>query len=207
MVRLITILVLMVCSTLIAQTQYDQGMQKAFGLWKEGRNSEAAALFERISSAEKDNWLPSYYVALINTIQAFEAQDKKQISALLEKAQAAQDNADMISPNNPELMVTQALIHTAWIVYDPMANGMTMSGKANALYNKALAIAPDNPRVVLNKAEFDMGSAAYFGKDTKPMCAQVERAISLFATFKPESAYHPKWGLERAQEVLKQCKQ
>lgn len=103
-------------------------------------------------------------------------------------------------------MVTQALIHTAWIAYDPMNNGMKLSGKVNEIYNKALAIAPDNPRVVLNKAEFDMGSAAYFGNDIKPMCEQVERAVSLFATFKPETAYHPKWGLDRAQEVLARCK-
>lgn len=206
MVRLITILVMMICGTITAQTQYDQGMQKAFGLWKEGRNSEAAAMFERIAAAEKDNWLPSYYVALINTIEAFSTRDKDKLSALLDKAQAAQDNAEAISPNNPELMVTQALIHTAWIAYDPMNNGMKLSVKVNELYNKALAIAPNNPRVVLNKAEFDMGSAAYFGNDIKPMCEQVERAVSLFATFKPESAYHPKWGLDRALEVLAKCK-
>lgn len=206
MVRLITILVMMVCNSLTAQTQYDSGMQKAFGLWKEGKNSEASAMFERIASVEKDNWLPNYYVALINTIEAFSTRDKSKLSSLLEKAQMAQDNAAAISPDNPELMVTQALIHTAWIAYDPMTNGMKLSGKVNELYNKALAIAPDNPRVVLNKAEFDMGSAAYFGNDIKPMCEQVERAVSLFATFKPESAYHPKWGLDRAQEVLSKCK-
>lgn len=205
MVRLITLLVLMVCSTLTAQTQYDNGMQKAFGLWKESKDSEAAAMFERIASAEKGNWLPNYYVAFINTLQAFETQDKEKISSLLAKAQEAQDDAVALSPNNPELNVTQAMIYTAWIVYDPMANGMKYSGKANEEYAKALAIAPNNPRVILSKAEFDMGSAAYFGNDIKPMCAQVQRAIELFATFKPESAYHPKWGLERAQEVIKQC--
>ena len=205
MVRLITLLVFMVCSTLTAQTQYDNGMQKAFGLWKEDKDSEAAAMFERIASAEKGNWLPNYYVALINTLQAFETQEKEKISSLLAKAQEAQDDAVALSPNNPELNVTQAMIYTAWIVYDPMTNGMKYSGKANEEYAKALAIAPNNPRVILSKAEFDMGSAAYFGNDTKPMCAQVQRAIELFATFKPESAYHPKWGLERAQEVIKQC--
>jgi tetratricopeptide (TPR) repeat protein len=205
MVRLITLLVFMVCSTLTAQTQYDNGMQKAFGLWKEGKDSEAAAMFERIASAEKGNWLPNYYVALINTLQAFETQEKEKISSLLAKAQEAQDDAVALSPNNPELNVTQAMIYTAWIVYDPMTNGMKYSGKANEEYAKALAIAPNNPRVILSKAEFDMGSAAYFGNDIKPMCAQVQRAIELFATFKPESAYHPKWGLERAQEVIKQC--
>ena len=48
--------------------------------------------------------------------------------------------------------------------------------------------------------------AQYFGQDTQPMCAQIEKAIELFATFKPESALHPSWGLDRAQEEVKACK-
>ncbi|KFC60715.1 hypothetical protein [Flavobacterium gilvum] len=33
------------------------------------------------------------------------------------------------------------------------------------------------------------------GVDTKPLRAQVDKAIELFATFKPESAFSPKWDL------------
>ena len=206
MIRVITMLVLFMCGTMTAQSQYETGMQKAFGLWEADKPEEASAMFERIASAEKNNWLPSYYVALINTTEAFKTQDKEKISALLDKATGALDQAMILSPDNAELLVMEALIQTAWIVYDPMTNGMKLSGKINQLYAKAMVLAPDNPRVVLNKAEFDMGSAAYFGKDTAPMCKEIERALSLFATFKPESPYHPKWGLERAQEVSQQCK-
>ena len=42
--------------------------------------------------------------------------------------------------------------------------------------------------------------------DTKPMCAQIEKAIGLFATFKSEIAFSPKWGLDRALEAQKNCK-
>jgi hypothetical protein len=38
------------------------------------------------------------------------------------------------------------------------------------------------------------------------MCAQIEKAIGLFATFKPETAFSPKWGLERAVQAQKNCK-
>jgi hypothetical protein len=205
MIRVITMFILFVCSTLTAQSQYETGMQKAFALWGEGKQAEASAMFERIAGAEKNNWLPSYYVALVNTTEAFSIQDKEKISALLTKAQDALDKAMIISPDNAELLVMEAMIQTAWIVYDPAANGMKLSGKVKALYAKALIIAPDNPRVVFSKAEFDMGMATYFGSDTKPMCAEIERAIGLFATFKPESAFHPKWGLDRAEDAMKQC--
>jgi len=206
MIRVITMLVLFVCGSITAQSQYETGMQKAFALWGENKPAEASAMFERIASAEKDNWLPPYYVALVNTTEAFKTQDKDKISALLDKAQQALDQAMMLSQDNAELLVMEALIQTAWIVYDPMTNGMKLSGKINQIYAKALALAPDNPRVVMSKAEFDMGGAAYFGNDIAPMCKQMEHAVSLFATFKPESPFHPKWGLERAQEAVQQCK-
>lgn len=206
MIRLITLFVLMIGSTVIAQSKYETGMQKAFALWSENKPAEASAMFERIAAIEKDNWLPNYYVSFINTIEAFKTKDKEKISALLLKAQLAQDAATALSPDNPELMVSQCLIYTAWIVFDPMTNGMKYSAKANDLYDKAYTLAPNNPRVVFSKAEFEIGGAAYFGQDTAPMCKEVERSIGLFATFKPESEFHPKWGLDRAQEKLKECK-
>jgi len=205
MIRFITLFVLFVCGLVSAQSQYETGMQKAFALWGEGKATEASAMFERIAAAEKDNWLPSYYVALVNTTEAFQTQDKEKLKALLTKAQAAQDIADGLSPDNAELLVMQAMIYTAWIVYDPMNNGMKLSAKVNEIYAKALKLAPDNPRAVFGKAEFAMGSAKYFGGDTKPMCDEVARAVTLFANFKPETPFHPNWGKDRAEETLKEC--
>lgn len=205
MKKIIIALTLLISTITFSQTQYEQGMKKALGLWGEGKPTEAAALFERIALVEKDNWLPNYYVALINTTEAFVPANRDKVSTLLEKAQQAENDANTISPNNPELMVMQALIYTAWIVYDPQSNGMKYSGKTMEQYYKALALAPNNPRVVFSKAEFEIGGAKFFGKDTKPMCAQVAKSIELFATFKPESPFHPNWGLDRAQEVLQNC--
>ena len=206
MTKIITVLTFFVCNLLAAQTQYEQGMGKAMQLWGEGKNTEAVATFERIASVEKTNWLPNYYVSFISTLEAFGTKDKDKISALLAKSQEALDEATMISPNNPELMVLQSLIYTAWIVFDPMTNGMKYSSQAMEQYYKALAIAPNNPRVVFSKAEFEIGGAQYWGTDTKPMCESIAKSIELFANFKPETPFSPKWGLDRAQEALKNCK-
>ena len=206
MTKIIIIIVLFVTSQLFSQGQYEQGMGKAFALWGEGKNTESSDLFERIASAEKENWLPNYYVALVNTTIAFKTKDKDQIDALLTKAQIALDVELNKDSNNAELLVMQAMIHTAWITFDPMTNGMKLSGKVMELYGKAEAIAPNNPRVVFSKAEFEMGSAQFFGTDTKSICAQIEKSIELFATFKPQNVFSPKWGAERAKEVAKACK-
>ena len=206
MTKIITAITLFVCSLLTAQSQYETGMQKAFGLWKEGKNTEASALFERIAAAEKTNWLPDYYVALVNTTAAFQTTDKTQLNLLLNKAQTALDIEMIKDQNNAELYVVQAMIYTAWIVSDPMTNGMKYSAKVMEQYEKAQGLAPNNPRVVFGKADFQMGGAKWTGIDTKPLCAEVDKAIELFATFKPESPFAPSWGLERALETQKNCK-
>ena len=206
MTKIIIAIVFFITSLVSAQGQFEQGMGKAFQLWGEGKNTEASAMFERIAAAEKTSWLPNYYVALVNTTTAFGIKDKEQISLLLDKAQNALDVELIKTPNNAELLVMQALIHTAWIVYDPMTNGQKLSGTVMELYAKAEALAPENPRAVFGKAEFEIGGAKFWGKDTKPMCAQIEKAIGLFATFKPETPFSPKWGLERAEAALKNCK-
>ena len=207
MLKLTTTLALLICTfALTAQSKFDQGMSKAFELWGAQKTDEASAMFERIAAAEKDNWLPNYYVALLNTTKAFDPTAKAQVPALLAKAQAALDVEMVKNDSNAELLVLQALIHTAWIVYDPMTNGMALSGKVMELYTKAQVLAPENPRVVAGKAEFEIGGAKYFGTDIKPMCAQLDRAVELFAKFKPETPFHPHWGLDRALEMQKECK-
>ncbi|SNR33876.1 hypothetical protein [Flavobacterium sp. ov086] len=206
MKKIITLLALLVVVISSAQTQFEQGMGKAFGLWKEGKNTEASAMFERIASAEKTSYLPNYYVALVNTTAAFKTQDKTQIDLLLTKAQDALDVEFIKDQNNAELYAMQALIYTAWVVADPMTNSMKYSAKVMEAYAKGKAIDPNNPRIVFGEADYQLGGAKWTGVDTKPLCAQVDKAIELFATFKPETPFSPKWGLERALESQKNCK-
>lgn len=206
MKKTITTIALFFVLVISAQGQFEQGMGKAFQLWGEGKNTEASAMFERIAAAEKTSWLPNYYVAFVNTTTAFRTKDAAQISLLLNKAQNALDVELIKTPNNAELLVMQAMIHTAWITFDPMTNGQKLSATVMGLYGKAQAIAPENPRVIFGKAEFEIGAAQFWGTDTKPLCAQIEKAIGLFATFKPETPFSPKWGLDRAQAAFKNCK-
>ncbi|MCK5401985.1 MAG: hypothetical protein KAJ28_10160 [Flavobacteriaceae bacterium] len=205
MQKLAIILALLVSGVITSQTNYEKGMQKAFELW--GSNPvEASNLFERIAKAEPNNWLPSYYAAQINIVSSFGEKDKEKLTAKLAKAQGLINDATTVSKNNSEILVMEALLNTAWVAYDGAAYGMTLSPKVAALYAQAEQISPNNPRVVLNKAEWNMGSARFFGQDTAPFCKDVERALDLFANFKPETAFHPKWGKERAEQILESCK-
>ena len=206
MTKLITALALFICTVLNAQTKYDENMSKSLGLWEEGKAAEASALMERIAAVEKTNWLPNYYVALINATEGFNPANKNKVSSLLDKAQTALDQASLLSPNNPELMVVQGYIYTVMIVQDPMTNGMKYSPKVMEIYTKAKMIAPENPRVVYSKADFEINGAAWTGADVKKLCLEVERSIALFETFKSDVAFYPNWGIERAKETLASCK-
>ncbi len=201
----LTIFAIFFTSFFFAQDQYTNGMKKAFELWSANKPLEAANMFERISAVAVDDWLPYYYVAQINTIVSFGEKDEQKLTQQLEKAQEFVDLAKAISPNNAEILVQQAMIYTAWIVFDGATYGMTLSGKAAMCYEKAMAIAPNNPRVVFSKAEWEIGSARYFGKDIAPYCEQVAHSLELFANFKPASAFHPNWGKDRAEMLLENC--
>lgn len=207
MKHFIIIATFLVSVSMPAQTNFEKGMQKAFGLWGSNQPTEAANLFERIAKAEPDNWLPLYYAAQINIVTSFGEKDEEKLSAKLKKAQNLINDATAISKDNPEILVLQALLHTAWVAYDGATYGMKLSGKVVELYTKAAQIAPNNPRVVFSKAEWDMGGARYFGQDTTPFCKDVERSIELFANFKPETPFHPNWGKQRAEQVLESCKE
>ena len=206
MEKFIIILFLAISNLMQSQGNYEQEMDKALQLWEENNYLEASAIFERIASEEKDNWLPNYYLALVNTSSAFQTKDPKEMEELLKKAQTALNIELLKQPENPELLVVQALIHTARIAADPMTNGPVISEKVIQLYKEAEAIAPENPRVVFEKAQFEMGKAKFFGNDTASICAEIGRSIKLFDNFKPESRYYTNWGKKRAIEFYKNCK-
>jgi hypothetical protein len=207
MKHLIIIATFLVSVVTNAQTNYEQGMQKAFELWGSDNPTEASNLFERIAKAEPDNWLPLYYAAQINIVRSFGEKNGEQLSAQLKKAQNLINDATAISKDNPEILVLQALLHTAWVAFDGATYGMTLSGKVVELYTKAEMLAPNNPRVVYCKAEWHIGSAKYFGQDTKPFCKDLEHALELFANFKPETPFSPNWGKERAEMLWRSCKE
>ncbi|MBU2930267.1 tetratricopeptide repeat protein [Winogradskyella psychrotolerans] len=203
---LMIIAIFFVSPLIQAQPNFEKGMEKAFKLWQADKADEAENMFERIAKAEPKEWLPNYYIAQINSLKSWTEKDATVLKAQLDKAQLHIDEAMLKSENNAELLVMQAQVFTNWVAFDGMTYGMKYSGKIAELYERALAIDPTNPRAALGKAEWAMGSAKYFGKDTAPYCKEVEASIELFNTFKPESELHPNWGKERAVAVAKDCK-
>jgi tetratricopeptide (TPR) repeat protein len=204
MKKIIFILIAAIAANGFSQSKYQQGMEKAFELWKADQPWEAANLFERIAQAEGDNWLPPFYVAQINVFNSFNEKDKEKMVAQMEKARNFLNDAKSLSENNPELIVLEAQLLTAWVVYDGQQYGMKYSARIAELYQKAFELDPENPRVVLGKAQWDIGTAKFFNQPTDGYCDAIRKAIELFAKEKPAAEFHPRGGGEYAETVLKE---
>ena len=204
---LIILLIASASMTSIGQSRYEAGMQKALDLWGAEKPWEAVNQFERIAAAEPNEWLPPYYASLIGVINGFGMKDEAKLKDQLDRSMGFLKDAKAISKDKPELLILEALWYTVWVAYDGARFGMTYSAKVSQLYQEALKIAPDNPRVILNKAEWDMGSARFFGQPLDPFCEDIKRSIELFADFDPEEKFYPTYGLERANQLTEEtCK-
>ena len=106
---------------------------------------------------------------------------------------------------NPYADHLQAQLYTVWVAHDGTKYGMKYAGTVGELYSKMVNKEPDNPIFIAAKAQWDMGSARYFGSSIEPYCAELQRAIRLFPTFKPATEFHPSYGLKGAKEAAEAC--
>ncbi len=204
---IIVLVITLISFSGISQTHYQTGMQEALDLWGENKPLEAVNMFERIATAEPDEWLPSYYASFIIVVHSFGEKDEAKLKAQLDRAMNFMNDAKAISKDNPEIIILDCLWHTVWVSYDGATYGMKYSAKVSMMYQQALELAPNSPRVILNKAEWDIGGAKFFGQSTDPFCKEIQRAIDLFADFKTAGEFYPTYGIKRAKKLLEvNCK-
>tara|TARA_R110001583_G_scaffold48974_1_gene153431 strand:- start:9394 stop:10026 length:633 start_codon:yes stop_codon:yes gene_type:complete len=202
----IIVFIIIITSSLftgLSQTPYETGMKKALQMWGNKQPTEAIAMFERIASVEKENWLPNYYIGLISATQVLSGKEKEQAPTLLVEAQKNLDNANEISSDNSELYCLQALINTAWVTLDPMNNGQKLSASIVESYQRAMQLDANNPRPLYLLAEYQINMAKLFSQDTKPFYEMIKTSLKKFDNFKAPSAFYPMWGKERASLLLK----
>ena len=201
----IVILIATLLTTIInGQSEFDQQMMEARS-FRTNDATRAIQIYETLGKSNAHNWLPLYYASELLITGSCELQDKALLKSNLDRAEALLKAAEQRSPNNPEILVMRAIMLTAWVNFDGAYYGMLYAQEISRLYQSAMLLAPDNPRVVLNKARWDMGMASFFGRDPKVHCSDVAYAKELFVTFKPESDLHPSWGKDQAEAILKTC--
>lgn len=200
-----TLVLAFVSSSMFAQDAFEQGMGQAFQLWQEGKTTESAALFERISNAEKDNWLPPYYAANVLIVSTFSEGTMEEKDAKLEKAKTLIAEAHKRSEDNSEIYTMEGVLYTGYVAMDPGTYAMQLSNKIMNLHSKAVELDPENPRAQFNMVEYEMGGAKFFNQDLSVFCERIEKTIPLFENQKSEGMFYPSYGIQRAQEALANC--
>ncbi len=206
MTRLAFLLVYFIVTTLTAQT-FNQAIATGKLALTSNQTQKALVVFKDLATAHTDNWLPNYYAAQTLITEALiNSQNQDLVKQKLVKAQTYLDKAHSLTSKNPEVIIMQAKLYLVYVVSNSAVYGRQYSGLISRLYKDAYAINPNNPRVVLGKAKWEIGAAKYFGNETSTFCADLEKAVKLFDTFKQETNQHPSWGKQDAILAVKNCK-
>lgn len=207
MKQIIIILSMLFAGQLVAQTKYETGMQKGLEQFAAVKSVEdmaaASAFFERIADAEKDKWLPYYYAAYANHLTGWmnPKADKDKVAEkskdLLSKAEALERNA--------ETYCMRQMIAIQQMTVDPMSRWQTYGTEATNALAEAKKADANNPRIYLLDGQTLMNTPEAFGGGKAVAKKLFEKAIELYANFKPASPIHPTWGKDEAVKMLAAC--
>lgn len=187
-------------TTLFAQSdKYVPAMKKNLAMLDsatiKGNMTELANNFERIASAEKNQWLPYYYAAYGYVMNAFNEKDKSKVDVVADKAQELIDKAEATAgKENSEIAVIKSMIASARMMVDPQSRWMQYGATSTSSREKAKALDPSNPRPYFLEGQALLYTPEAFGGGKAVAKPVFEKALAMFETFKPATELDPSWG-------------
>lgn len=167
-----------------------------------------ANTFERVGDAEKTQWLPYYYGAYCSLMAAnfktMGQQDASITDPAADKAEALLNKALALTKENSETWCLKKMIATTRMMGDPMNRWMQYGQAAADALAKAKEMNAGNPRVYLLEGQDKFYTPEQFGGSKTEAKKLFEKAMELYAAFKPESAVHPVWGMPTVMYFLSQ---
>lgn len=209
MKRIIAITILLSAFSISAiSANYEEAMKTNIEKMNQSTSStalaELAANFQRISNAEKEKWLPSYYAAYCYlNATFFDNLEPKKIHEYLDLAQGEIDKVLKIAPKESEIYALQAFVFQLRIT--DMSKGYQYSSLANEAINSAEKLNPENPRVYYLRGSNIFHTPKMFGGGAEKAKSDLEKAAKMFETQKLKSEISPSWGAEHNGQLLKQC--
>lgn len=195
-------------ATFAQSDKYMSAMKANIQQMKDAKTSEeniaVIQKFERIAEAEKTQWLPYYYAAMLKATMAIISQEDNK-DALADEATTTLDKADALSKNNSEILCIRSLIATAKMLVNPQARYMEFGMLINKYINEAQKADANNPRPYYLEASNIFNTPKQFGGGCEKSKPIAEKALQLYNSFKPENEIAPNWGKENIEQILKAC--
>ncbi len=208
---IITVIFLSLYCTSFSQSEkYFTAMKKNLAALDSSYKNPADLLtlansFDRIASAEKNQWLPYYYAAFCQINYGFMQKEKDKIDAIADKANDYIHMADSLQPNNAEISCIKSMIASCHMMVDPMQRWMEYGQESNGNIEKALQQDPENPRPYFLKGQGLKYTPEQFGGGCKTAKPLLQISLNKFATFKPENELAPNWGKPIVETLLREC--
>jgi len=162
--------------------------------------------FERIATAEKNQWLAYYYAALCQVNYTYMEQDKSKVDAIADKATALINKADSLQPNNSEISCIKSMIASSHMMVNPMQRYMEYGPESASNIEAAMQQDPTNPRPEFLKGQGLRFTPEQFGGGCATAKPVLQSSLDKFNNFKPASDIHPNWGKQRVEKLLSECK-
>jgi len=160
--------------------------------------------FNQIGNVEKEEWLPLYYEAQCYVIMSFrENESPAKKDEYLDVAEVAINKMLVLAPNESEAYSLQAFYYTGRLVVNPQERGQKFGMLSGQAVGRALGIEPENPRAQLMQLQNELGTARFFGSDTKPFLAKAKLLLENWDNYKLKSTLHPQWGKDQVEGIVK----
>ena len=206
---LLCLLFCLITSTVFAQSssRFEQALQTSIQELNGAKSVDAlqqvANTLERISQAEKEEWLPAYYLGF-TYLQIAERSKKKEAGRYLELSQQQLDKLLELAPKNSEVHTLQGYKYMLFVAAEPANRGAEYTPRTLEAFQRAIALNANNPRAFLLMGQMQLGMAKFFGSSNAEACGLLQRAGQLFEQEK-EDALLPRWGKEAAVATARMC--
>lgn len=186
-------------------SEIGQGLEKLRAASTPDAVAEATNYFERLSEAHPGEWLPLYYAAYGSLKAGMQEENESQKDLWYKKGIAFIEKAGAIKKNDSEILSMEAYLRLMYIANDSMKRAPTQTADALALLDRAKELDPANPRPWFIHGQNTFFTPPFFGGGAKNARPLLEKAVSLYQSFKPASQVMPDWGMERCKKLLEKC--
>ena len=206
----ILMLTIFASSTFAQSEKYNTAMKKNVAMIDSAfQNPDAflnlANTFERIGTAEKNQWLPYYYAAYTRINYGFMQKEQSGNDEIADKAEELVMKADSLQPNNSEISCLKCMIASIRLMVNPPARFMQYGPLSDKMLKMAKEQDPTNPRPYMLKGQGLKFTPEQFGGGCKTAKPELEKAMEKYNAFKPATDLSPDWGKTYTASMLKDC--